>query len=334
MKIVLVTPLLNLGGGQRYVTELANYWSSNGHNVHIIVLRTGKSYYSINNEVDVIELSLLDKGKIKKVISSFKTFYNLRKKIKQIKPDFVLSILSSTNILVILATRNLGVKVFVVDVMSPLRSRSVLEKGCRKLLYKKASGIIALTDMANDMIKKETGHNNIRTIHNPISKIKKYQREKEKIVINVGRLNYAKGQKYFLEACAKIRDPDWKFVILGEGELRNNLEKQIDELDIHKYIVLEGAVKNVSEWLARASIFAFPSVTESFPIALLEGMAAGLPCVSFDCVTGPNEMIEDGENGFLVPLGDVELFTMRIKQLMRNEKLRILFSNNAQLINQ
>ncbi|WP_117882561.1 glycosyltransferase family 4 protein [Aureibaculum luteum] len=333
MKIVLVTPLLDLGGGQRYITALANYWSSQGHFVNIIVLRKGKSFYTINSEVVVTELNLIGERGIKKVISALKTSIKLRKKIQSIKPDFVLSILSSTNVLTILATRFLKIRVIVEDVMSPLRSRSKVENRCRNFFYKKATGVIALTDFAKGIIQHETGCKNIITIPNPVFDLKTDETiKKEKIVLNVGRLNCAKGQKYFIEACKKINRPDWKFVILGEGELRKDLEQQINNLGINNLVTLNGAEKDVGKWLSKSSIFAFPSISEAWGLALMEAMAAGMPCVSFDCITGPAEMIEDGENGFLVPVGDMNLFIDKIKLLMDNKELRNNFSINAKKI--
>lgn len=334
MKIVLITPLLDLGGGQRYITELANYWSKTGHDVTIIVLRDGEIFYSILDKVRVVKLDYKYSGKLSKIYSGFKTMLNLRKRVKHIQPDFVLSILSTTNILTILATSFLGTKVFIEDVMSPLKKRSKRILLLRKILYKRATGIIALTDLAKEMLENETGHPNIRVISNPVSNFKINENiKKEKIIINVGRLNPYKGQKYFLEACANLKDPDWKFVILGEGELRDDLEKQAKKLGIMERLIMPGAVKNVNDWLAKASIFAFPSVSEALPIALIEAMCSGLPCVSFDCVTGPSEMIEDGKNGYLVPVGDVDLFTVRLKELMHNRELRNKFSKNAVKVN-
>jgi len=333
MKIVLITPLLDLGGGQRYITELANYWSKIGHDITIIVLRDGEIFYSISDKVNVVKLDYKYSGKLSKIFAGLRVFFKLRRKINQLQPDFVLSILSTTNILTLLATSFLPYKVFIEDVMSPIRSRSKLILLLRKVLYKRATGIIALTNLAKEMLENETGHSNIKVISNPVNKFLVDETiKKEKIIINVGRLNVYKGQKYFLEACAKLKDNDWKFVILGEGELRNSLEKQAFELGITDSLIMPGAVKNVNDWLARASIFAFSSVSEALPIALIEAMNAGLPCVSFDCVTGPSEMIEDGKNGFLVPVGDVKLFTSRLKELMDDTTLRNKFSYNTKNI--
>ena len=141
-----------------------------------------------------------------------------------------------------------------------------------------------------------------------------------------------KGQKYLLEVCSKINDPEWKFVILGEGPLRESLEKQVIKLGLEERVLLPGAVKNIDFWLAKASVFVFPSVSENFPIALLEAMSAGIPCVSFDCDTGPSEMINDKENGFLVPVGNIDIFKSRIQELMDDETLRNKLSINAKKI--
>lgn len=333
MKIVLVTPLLDLGGGQRYITTLANYLSKIGHDVTIICIRNGEIFYTISDKVTVIQLDYNYSGILSKIYSGLATMLNLRKKIKQIQPNFVLSILSTTNILTILATSYLGIKVFVEDVMSPLKKRSKIELLSRKLLYRKATGIIVLTNLAKEMLEKETGHSNVRVITNPVSEFNINKKiKKEKIIINVGRLNSLKGQKYFIEACAKIKDPEWKFIILGEGELREKLELQARHLGVSDQLHMPGAVKNVNDWLAKASIFAFPSISEALPIALIEAMNASLPCVSFNCVTGPSELIEDGLNGFLVPVGDIELFTERLKELMNNPSLRTQFSKGAKNI--
>ncbi len=333
MKIVLVTPLLDHGGGQRFITELANYWVTLKHDVTIILLRSGESFYPILDNVKIQELGyagVVGQNKLNKCIRVIDTLYKLRKKIKQIQPEFVLSILSSTNILTIAATRNLKTNVFVNDVMSPYRNRTSFEKKMRNILYKRADGVIALTNIAKEIIYKETKSKNITVIPNPVKEVKIFKDiKKEKIILNVGRLVYDKGQKYLLKAYTKLNRPDWKVVILGEGNRRKSLEKLSNKLNIKNQILMPGAVKNIDEWLSKASIFAFPSVSESWGLALTESMAAGLPSVSFDCDVGPREMIRDGENGFLVPVADVDLFAKRIGQLIDNKELRIKFSKNA-----
>ncbi len=327
MNIVLVTPLLDHGGSQRYVSEMANYWASQNNKVTIIVLRNNGIFYTISDKVKIIMFDFHYSGKLSKLSNGIKTFFKLRKNIKNVQPDFVLSVLSSTNILTLYSTCFLGIKIFVRDVMSPYRNRNKLERISRKVLYKKAAGVITMTSTAKEVIEKETGAMNIKIIPNPVKNIfvdKKIK--KEKIILNIGRLVSQKGQKYLLEVCARIKDPEWKFVILGDGPLLDSLKKQIIDLKIEEHIELPGAVKNIDEWLSKSSIFAFTSISEGWGIALSEAMTAGLPCVSFNCKVGPSDMIKDEENGFLVPVGDVELFSSRIKELMNNSLLRDKFS--------
>jgi len=330
MKILLVLPLLGLGGGQRYVTIMANYWTEIGHDVTIISLRETETFYSISDKVTVIKLNYDYSRTLGKVYSGFITMLKLRNKAKQIQPDFVLSILSTTNILTILATSFLGIKVFVRDAMSPFRKRTKTDKFLRRVLYKKATGVITMTRTAKEIVVKETGVKSIKIIHNPVKEILINEKiKKEKIILNVGRLHQAKGQRYLLEVCARLNEPEWKFVILGEGPLRRELEKRIVELGIENQVVLPGAIKDIDEWLSKASIFAFPSITEGWGNSLSEAMTAGLPCVSFDCEVGPRDMINDKINGYLVPVGNVEFFTSRIKTLINDLSIRNKISLEA-----
>lgn len=323
MKILLVTPLLDHGGGQRYIANLANYWGSSGHVVTIILLRSGRTFFTLSNQIRVIPLNYTNKNTINKFHTALKASVKLRRIIKREQPDFVLSILSSTNIFTLLATRFLKVSIFVRDAMSPYRQRSKIEKRLRRLLYKKAAGVIVMTQEAKEFVAKETGATNIRIIHNPVSHITKNDNiKKEKIVINVGRLSSVKGQQYFLAACAKINRPEWQFVILGEGERRKNLEDQIKTLVITDKVRMPGAVKDVGTWLNKSMIFVSTSVSEAWGNAICEAMAVGLPVVSFNCDVGPREIIEHERNGFLIPVGDVERLSNYIERLMDDEGLR------------
>lgn len=331
INIVLVTPVLDLGGGQRYITNLANYWAETGHNVTIIILRSEREiFYKISDKVKIIKLDYSFTNKANKAINGIKTMFILRKKIRQIQPHFVLSILSTTNILTIISTTFLKTKVIVRDAFSQERKRNKFDKIGRKIFYGKANGIIAQTKEIKDFTEKEIGYANIKVIPNPVREIKQNEKiKKEKIILNVGRLHSNKGQKFFIEACSKINAPDWKFVILGEGDLRKTLEQQIRDLNIQHKIEMPGAVKNIDDWLLKSSIFVFPSILEGLPNALIEAMTAGLPCVSFDCETGPRDLIKDGENGFLVPLNNSKKLEARIEELIHNPELREIFSQEA-----
>ena len=330
MKIILVTPLLDHGGGQRYVTNLANYWASMNHDVTIVLMRSGTSFFALSNTIKVIELNYSNKNTIIKFISGLKAVIKLRRFVKREKPNFVLSILSSTNIFTLISTKFLTVRVIVRDAMSPYIKRNKIEIYLRKLLYKKATGVILMTESAKDFVKVETGVKNVCVIPNPVSHVTKINEiKKEKIVINVGRLISVKGQEYFLEACAKINRPDWKFVILGDGERRERLKNKVKALGLTNNVIMAGAVENIEVWLNKSSIFVSTSLSEAWGNAICEAMQVGLPVVCFNCDVSPKEIIDDEINGFLVPVGDLDKLSQKIEMLMDNELLRDEIGNNA-----
>ncbi len=323
MKIVLVIPTMKQGGAERVMSELANVWSSQEHEVHIVLLAESKNFYKLHAKVHVHKLAFSHTNKLNKTSGELQVFFNLRKIIQNEKPDFVLSFMTKYSALTILASALLPIKVFVSDRSNPKKKLPFLVAMLRKLTYPHADGIIAQTSLAKDILIMQTGNKNIAVISNPLKEVRTFPEiKREKIVLNAGRFVREKGQKYLLEAFAKIKDSDWKLVILGDGPLRNELEEQINSLGIKSRVLLPGTVNNVDAWLAKASIFAFPSISEGFPNSLVEAMAAGLPCISFDCDAGPRDIIKDTINSYLIPVGDIVSFSERLEKLMLNDNLR------------
>ncbi len=334
MRIFLVIPTLHQGGAERVMSELANTFITYPDiKVHLILLAKSSVFYTIHNEVIIHQLGFENKGRIKKVFAELRTFSKLRKLFKNLKPDTALSFMEKYNSFTILASLFTGTKVFVSDRSNPLKKQSLFIEILRKSTYKYAAGIIAQTELAKKVLQKKVKNKNIRVIPNPIKKVSLYPDiDRKKIIINVGRLVPEKGQRYLLEAYSKIMYIGWELIILGDGPLRKELEDQAKLLGITKNLYMPGAVNNVDEWLAKSSIFAFPSVSEGFPNALAEAMSAGLPCVSFDCEAGPRDIISDGENGFLVPLRDVDEFSNKINTLINNPHLRVLMGSHARTV--
>src|SRR5690606_16272064 len=116
--------------------------------------------------------------------------------------------------------------------------------------------------------------------------------------------------------------PDWDLVIWGEGPVRDLLLKQISALNMEERIALPGRTPQPWDELAKAEAFALTSSVEGFPNVLLEAMALGLPCIAFDCPSGPAEMTRNGQDALLVPLGDVAGLCKGLEQLMQDDELR------------
>jgi glycosyltransferase involved in cell wall biosynthesis len=152
-----------------------------------------------------------------------------------------------------------------------------------------------------------------------------------KTVLAVGRLAYQKGFDRLLEAWGKIaaRAQGWTLVFAGDGELREELEAQTARLGIEDRVRFAGNVKDMVSCYADASVVALTSHYEGLPMVLLESQAFGIPAVSFDCPCGPSEVIRDGENGFLVPEGDVDAFAEALLRVIKNDEDRARMGKNA-----
>jgi len=327
MKIVLVIPTLRAGGAERVMSELANIWATESkikHEVHLVLTNSADLFYTISPNIKVHELGFRTSSNLlKKVYSQLTVFFKLRKLIHDLRPSFVLSFLYKINIFVLLATLGLRSRIIVSERNSPTEQISSWIVALRKITYPFAHGVITQTLLGKEFIESEIRNDNVIRIPNPIKTIERRAvRNKEKIILCIGRLFKQKGHAYLIDAFSRIKLKGWKVVILGDGPLRKSLEAQAKKLGISKQVKLPGTVSDIDTWLAKSAIFAFPSLREGFPNALAEAMAAGLPCVSFDCDTGPRDLIVDGVNGYLVEVGDLISFSDRICRLATNVDLQ------------
>lgn len=333
-KILLFMPTLQQGGAERVMSILANEWASDGNQITLILFAKNIPFYTLDKNIDVVHLNFDNKKRhFFKLFDFIRAFFVLRLQIKRQQPDFVLSFMDRYNLIVILASKFLNTKVFVSDRANPYEYVPKIVAIARRIIYKKATGIIAQTELAKKYLFSQTKHKNIEVIHNPVKVFEKSKNvQKENIILNVGRLVPEKGQHFLLDMMANLNIVDWKLIILGDGFLRKELEKKIKILNIEDKVELLGTVSNVEDWMFKASIFVFSSISEGFPNALVEAMASGLPCVSFDCDAGPRDVIRDNYNGFLIPIGDVNFMTQKVTNLILNENLRIQIGKEAMKI--
>ncbi len=142
-------------------------------------------------------------------------------------------------------------------------------------------------------------------------------------VLAVGRLTQQKGYDLLISAFARVapRSPGWRLRICGAGPERPALEAAIRELGLEDRVELRGPARDVGAEIARASVFALSSRWEGLPLVLLEAMSKGMGIVSFDCPTGPADVIDDHRNGLLVPSGDVDAFAAGLLELIEDPQL-------------
>lgn len=145
-----------------------------------------------------------------------------------------------------------------------------------------------------------------------------------KEVLAVGRYAYQKGFDLLLQAWAAVcrEVSGWTLRIVGDGELRGEMERQVARLGLEDSVRLARPTSDIVPIYRQASVFVLSSRYEGFGLVLLEAMTCGLPCVSFDCEYGPSEILADGRDGFLVPAGDTDALAARLLTLMRDPALR------------
>jgi glycosyltransferase involved in cell wall biosynthesis len=197
-------------------------------------------------------------------------------------------------------------------------------------LYPRLDALVALTDedvrAYQKLLSRRSGAERLRVarIPNTVREIGSSKADLgARTVLAAGRLTPQKGFDLLTKAYARVASghPDWRLRICGAGVRGENLRRLVEEHGLAEAIELPGPC-DLEEEMARASIFVLSSRYEGFPLVLLEAMSKGMAVVSFDCPTGPAEVIDDHENGILVPVGDVEGLASGISELMDDEDLR------------
>jgi len=336
IKLCLLIPSLEIGGMERVMTELIWYFSKKENlEIHLVLFGINRGiFFDIPNTI-TIHKPPFKFDNSKRFFHTIKTMLFLRKEIKNINPDSILSFGEYWNNFVMLSLLGLKFPVYVSDHCQPNKSLGRFHEALRKWLYPKTAGIIALTSIAKEVYSKKFVHKNVKVIGNPIRKIAdtKSEENTENIVLSVGRLIQSKNHDKLIELFAKINAPDWKLLIIGGNALRQDnmsrLKQMIKDLNVEDKVFLEGDQSDVESYYKRSKIFAFTSSSEGFPVSIGEAMSAALPVVSFDCVSGPADMIDNEKNGFLIELFDYEKFTEVLSRLMNDQGLRMTLGKKA-----
>jgi GalNAc-alpha-(1->4)-GalNAc-alpha-(1->3)-diNAcBac-PP-undecaprenol alpha-1,4-N-acetyl-D-galactosaminyltransferase len=151
------------------------------------------------------------------------------------------------------------------------------------------------------------------------------------LILAMGRLTRQKGFDLLLDAFQRsgLAENGWHLAILGEGLERYALVEQATALGVSQALALPGRVSDIGRFLASADIFVLSSRYEGFPNALLEAMQMGRACVSFNCLSGPSDLIVNDRNGFLIPAEDIEELSVALQRLAANPVLRSRLGGQA-----
>lgn len=332
-KIILLTSSLAGGGTEGVCVNIANSFSNNGWQVELVVLNLNDEVY-LSRLSDNINLIKLNKNHARySFIGLLKYIY--RKKPKAI---FVFSYELSVILVILRILFNFKVKIISRNVSTlSIRIKQFQQKNfwskyiygpLIKFFYGKVDYVVnQCVAMQKDLVNLHPQfYNKSSVIYNPISDhILDYinnndltQTKKNNYLLCVGRLEKVKAFHFALEGFAGVADkfPNLRLKIVGRGSLERELKQKALALSISDRVDFEGFHKNIIPYYLSAHATILTSLYEGYPNALIESIALGTPVVSFDCESGPNEIIIDNINGYLVRNLDLEDLKNKISKVL------------------
>jgi len=330
-KVLIVIPTLYQGGGQKFVIDLANGIDKKKFQVKILVYyaKSDSVFDQLveDNQIDVVYLD-------KKVGLDASFFKKVRTIVREYQPDVIHTHLDSMLYLLPVYKRK-QLKFHTVHTLAEKETVG-LQKVVRFLAYKIFGVVpVGISDtVANSIsiehkIKRET----IPVVYNGVD-CKRYNIPKtistSVRLVTVGNIYWVKNYSFLVDCFAEVTKEfeNVTLTIVGDGVLRNEIEKQVQELDIANKVNITGVVSDVENYLANADIYVASSIFEGLPLSMLEAMASGLPIIS-TCVGGIPDIIKNGKNGTLVDVGDREGYVQALCELIRDEEKRSAYAERA-----
>lgn len=354
-KIYITSLHLRHGGIERIIVSMANAFVEKGFDVEILcTYNFGEPAYLLDSKVKVTYLTsvlpnrkeLIDAVKRMRLFKAIKEFFvavnvlyqkknSVKKAFCRIKEGTIISTRHENNILLskygnanVLKIAQLHVDhAFDKKLFSDFKSK-----------YNNIDYFVLLTDRAVDEIgaemSKQNNHTKLVSIPNFIDIfVPENTEDRLTQVVSVGRLHYDKNFERLLEMWARIapKYPEWTLKIIGEGELERKLKDMAAALNIEKSVIFTGALPHseVIKELSQSGIYAMTSRYESFGIALVEAMSQGCVPVAFDVRVGPEAIIDNKKDGFLIPDNDEAAFISALAELMNDDGLCSELSKNA-----
>lgn len=343
MRITLIITSLGGGGAERALVLLAQGLVQRGYAVTVITLSgEDTDCYLLHSKVKRIGLDLRQKSPtiLHQVVRTAVRLMRLRQAVQVSQPDMVISFMSSMNIYAGLALFQTKYPIIGTEHCSP----TLLPAGYpwelfRRPIYRRLQRLVSVSQGIDDeftwLAKAKRS-----VIYNPFLPVKPLQGQfycpkgadpTKKWITAMGRFVHAKGFDILLTAFQKVADqhPDWQLLILGEGELRSELEALQKRLNLSKRLVFVGRLSDPFPLLQRSKLFVLSSRTEGLPMALGEALACGLPAIATDCSKGIRELIQDNINGLVVPNQNVAELAAAMHYLMANEIKRDRLASQA-----
>lgn len=329
-----VYDIYQMGGIEKVVTLIANELSAK-YEIEIVSLhkKSDSLFYKLNENIKVWNI-------LEKELTPIKLYYpylylKTKKALKGYKTDIFICAGTAYVPLNIFVRKN-SKYIAWEHMNSAIGKRGGIMQLGRKVAAKYADDIVVLTkkDMKQN-IKLFGTAAKIHQIYNPIEYLErslKYDINSKKIV-TAGRIEYTKGFDMLVEIAARVleKHPDWEWHIYGDGPDKAKLQKLIDKNNLSQHLKLMGITDKMNKLYNKYSMYVFTSRYEGLGIVNIEAHYAKLPIVSFNCNCGPDEIIQDEVNGYLVDCFDIDKMAEKINYLIENPNVRIKMSENTML---
>ena len=344
-RLLFLIHSLDMGGAQRVAATLATHWVNKGYAVAVATLSSEASdFYALDPRIERIALNIAKPSRhpMAAMLNNLSTLRAVRRLLKQWQPQVTIALMTSANVYLALAGWGLpGQKIGSEHIHPPMLPLGRVWEMLRRLAYGRLDHLVALTAPSAAWLRNHTWARHVTVIGNPIPWPLQVQppvldpntllTKGRQRLIAAGRLVEQKGFDLLIEAFARLAPdfPTWDLVIIGEGPLHGPLQAQLTRLGLQARVFLAGSVGNIGAWYTACDLYVMSSRFEGFPNTLVEALACGLPAVSFDCETGPSDIIRPEIDGLLVPPGDVSALVASLTVLMMNQALRERFAIRA-----
>ncbi len=317
-------------GADKVKTMLANEWSAQNHNVTILSMDDTHGYYPLDERIIKIVLPHF------RGVEVYKDILVMRNFLKKNKYDRIITFADNFSVKMMMASVGLGInnKIIISERNDPkAEEQDILNRYFRNWAFRRARRIVFQTTGAQEYYKKEIREKSC-VIPNPINDNlpDRWEGERDKRIVAVGRLEPQKNMKMLIEAFAKLHQeyPDYILEIYGEGSLKESIECDIAARGIEKRAFLRGFDNDVWSKMLKAKMYVSSANYEGISNSMLEALGMGIPTIVTDCPAGGERMfIEHMVNGLLVRVGDAEGLYRSMKLLIEDEKITDSFSRRS-----
>ena len=332
-KIILVIASLRGGGAERVLVEMANYWNLNNKKVFVIIFDNNidQNSYKLSEGVTLLnQNTVYSKHRLLNFFINFKRIFWLRKKFKEIKSNHIISFITSTNIICVIAAVFLPFRLILSERTDPSKNKEIgiFVKLLRLVFYRFSYAIV----VQNDVIKIWFTHNffhKVFVIPNSIRSLNPHTNEKQNLIVSFGRLSEEKGFEILIKAFNLVvsKMSDWKVFIFGDGPQKKKLNSLIIELGLENNIFIYQRTDDVEYWISISKFVVQPSLYEGMPNIILESMSLGSVVVASS--TGAEQIIKDKYDGIIFPVNDYLTLSEIIYNLSINEDHLEIMGRNA-----